>query len=998
MEIIEVKEKTPALIQQLLAIWESSVKATHLFLSDEEIKNIKQYVPKALKEIPHLIIAENKNGYPIGFMGIADQKLEMLFILNEERKKGIGKKLLRYGIVNYSVNELTVNEQNSFAKGFYEHMGFQVYKKTDIDEQGNPYPLLYMKRGKNMKLLAIDGNSIMNRAFYGIRVLSSSKGEYTNAITGFMNIYLKEIEAVKPDCVAVAFDLKAPTFRHKANASYKANRKGMPEELAQQMPLIKELLSDLGIRIVECEGYEADDILGTLSKAFADSGNECCILTGDRDSFQLVDDKVTVRLAGTKETKIYTPERIREEYGVEPRQMIEVKALMGDTSDNISGVKGIGEKTALNLIHQQGSVENLYKNLDSMTLTKSVRAKLESGYQDAVDSRFLAEICLEVPIDKNPESYLLIERNEEKSRQLLARLEMNKLMDRLGLTGAKINSNQDITEEKTKLKDLPKIEIEDLSEETLKELCNCTSCFIYDKENLKILAENKIYITHNDKLIIDYFQSEGEKQCFEGKEAHKFAFSHKKELKNLIFACDLAGYLLNSQASEYTVENLCLAYNVMYRSDMGENADAASLSALCECLKKQLELTEMNSLYYDVELPLCEVLASMEVWGVKADADGIKEFGEQLSEDIRRITEAIYSYAGKEFNISSPKQLGQVLFEDLKLPVKKKTKSGYSTNAEVLESLISKHPIIPLIIEYRTLTKLNSTYVEGLLKEIESDGRVHSVFKQTETRTGRISSTEPNMQNIPVRKEIGRNMRKFFVSEKGYSLLDADYSQIELRVLASVCGDENMQTSFIEGKDIHRSTAAQVFDLPEDFVTPEMRSAAKAVNFGIIYGIGAFSLSKDIGVSVAEAKRYIQNYLNNFPKVTEFMDSTVENGIKDGYVTTLFGRRRYIPELSASNKMIQAFGKRAAMNAPIQGAAADIIKIAMVKVYNRLKSEKLDARLILQVHDELIIEASDTDADKAAVILKEEMENAVKLSVPMTVDVNKGQSWYEAKM
>ena len=855
-----------------------------------------------------------------------------------------------------------------------------------------------MKRGNNMKLLAIDGNSIMNRAFYGIRVLSSSKGEYTNAITGFMNIYLKEIEAVKPDCVAVAFDLKAPTFRHKANASYKANRKGMPEELAQQMPLIKELLSDLGIRIVECEGYEADDILGTLSKAFADSGNECCILTGDRDSFQLIDDKVTVRLAGTKETKIYTPERIREEYGVEPRQMIEVKALMGDTSDNISGVKGIGEKTALNLIHQQGSVENLYKNLDSMTLTKSVRAKLESGYQDAVDSRFLAEICLEVPIDKNPESYLLIERNEEKSRQLLARLEMNKLMDRLGLTGAKINSNQDITEEKTKLKDLPKIEIKDLSEEALKELCNCTSCFIYDKENLKIFAENKIYNTQNDKLMIDYFQSEGKKQCFEGKEAHKFAFSHKKELKNLIFACDLAGYLLNSQASEYTVENLCLAYNVIYRSDMGENADAASLSSLCECLKKQLELTEMNSLYYDVELPLCEVLASMEVWGVKADTDGIKEFGEQLSEDIRRITEAIYSYAGKEFNISSPKQLGQVLFEDLKLPVKKKTKSGYSTNAEVLEALISKHPIIPLIIEYRTLTKLNSTYVEGLLKEIESDGRVHSVFKQTETRTGRISSTEPNMQNIPVRKEIGRNMRKFFVSEKGYSLLDADYSQIELRVLASVCGDENMQASFIEGKDIHRSTAAQVFDLPEDFVTPEMRSAAKAVNFGIIYGIGAFSLSKDIGVSVAEAKRYIQNYLNNFPKVTEFMDSTVENGIKDGYVTTLFGRRRYIPELSASNKMIQAFGKRAAMNAPIQGAAADIIKIAMVKVYNRLKSEKLDARLILQVHDELIIEASDTDADKAAVILKEEMENAVKLSVPMTVDVNKGQSWYEAKM
>ncbi|MDE6150183.1 MAG: DNA polymerase I [Ruminococcus sp.] len=849
-----------------------------------------------------------------------------------------------------------------------------------------------------MKLLAIDGNSIMNRAFYGIRVLSSSKGEYTNALTGFMNIYLKEIEAVKPDCVAVAFDLKAPTFRHKANASYKANRKGMPEELAQQMPLIKELLNDLGIRIIECEGYEADDILGTLSRVFADSDNECYILTGDRDSFQLVDEKVTVRLAGTKETKIYTPERIMEEYGVYPRQMIEVKALMGDTSDNISGVKGIGEKTALSLIKEQGSVENLYKNLDDMTLTKSVRAKLESGYQDAVDSRFLAEICLEVPIDKTPESYKLGERDEEKSRQLLARLEMNKLMDRLGLTGSNISENTDITESKTKLKDLPKYENKVLSDNDITVFSsNEECCFIFNGKTVQIFCNDTIYSTDDKSVILDFFVSDCKKICFEGKEAHKFAFAYGKELKNLTFACDLAGYLLNSQASEYTVENLCLAYNVIYRSDMGEFADISSVSSLYQCLEKQLELTEMKDLYYDVELPLCEVLASMEVWGVKADTKGIKEFGEQLSVNIQRITDEIYSYAGKEFNISSPKQLGQVLFEDLKLPVKKKTKSGYSTNAEVLESLISKHPIVPLIIEYRTLTKLNSTYVEGLLKEIEDDGRVHSVFKQTETRTGRISSTEPNMQNIPVRKEIGRNMRKFFISEDGYTLLDADYSQIELRVLASVCGDENMQSAFKEGRDIHSSTAAQVFDLPEDFVTPEMRSAAKAVNFGIIYGIGAFSLSKDIGVSVAEAKRYIQNYLDNFPKVTEFMDSTVENGIKDGYVTTLFGRRRYIPELSASNKMIQAFGKRAAMNAPIQGAAADIIKIAMVKVYNRIKSEKLDARLILQVHDELIIEASDSDADKAALILKEEMENAVNLAVPMTVDVNKGHSWYDAK-
>lgn len=850
-----------------------------------------------------------------------------------------------------------------------------------------------------MKLLAIDGNSIMNRAFYGIRVLSSSKGEYTNALTGFMNIYLKEFEELKPDCVAVAFDLRSPTFRHKANATYKANRKGMPEELAQQMPLIKELLTDLGIKIIECEGYEADDILGTLSRIFADSGNECYILTGDRDSFQLVDDKVTVRLAGTKETKVYTPQRIRDEYGVSPRQMIEVKALMGDSSDNISGVKGIGEKTALSLIQKQGSVENLYKNLDNMALTKSVRAKLESGYQDAVDSRFLAEIFLEVPIDKSPETYRLGSCDEEKSRQLLARLEMNKLMDRLGLTGSQANGNAETVEVKTKLKDLPKYESKELSDDDIKAFAECeTCCFIFNGDALQIFFHDGIYLTDEENLILKFFESDSKKICFEGKEAHKFAFSHGSELKNLAFACDLAGYLLNSQASEYTVENLCIAYNVIYRSDMGKFADISSLSPLHICLEKQLELTEMDKLYYDIELPLCEVLASMEIWGVKADAQGIKDFGVQLSDDIGRISNEIYTYAGKEFNISSPKQLGQVLFEDLKLPVKKKTKSGYSTNAEVLESLISKHPIIPLIIEYRTLTKLNSTYVEGLLKEIGTDGRVHSVFKQTETRTGRISSTEPNMQNIPVKKEIGRNMRKFFVAEDGYSLLDADYSQIELRVLASVCGDENMQAAFKEGRDIHRSTAAQVFDLPEDFVTPEMRSAAKAVNFGIIYGIGAFSLSKDIGVSVAEAKRYIQNYLDNFPKVSEFMDSTVARGQKDGYVTTLFGRRRYIPELSASNKMIQAFGKRAAMNAPIQGAAADIIKIAMVKVYSRLKSEKLDARLILQVHDELIIEASEADAEKAAAILKEEMENAVNLAVPMTVDVNSGHSWYDAKM
>lgn len=850
-----------------------------------------------------------------------------------------------------------------------------------------------------MKLLAIDGNSIMNRAFYGIKLLSNSKGQFTNALTGFMNIYLKEIGEVKPDCVAVAFDLKAPTFRHKANAAYKANRKGMPEELAQQMPVIKELLGDLGIKIVQCEGYEADDILGTLSKAAADSGNECYILTGDRDSFQLVSDRVTVRLATTKETKIYTPDRIMEEYGVTPRQMIEVKALMGDTSDNISGVKGIGEKTALSLIKQEGDVKTLYEHLADIKLTPSVRTKLENGHQDAIDSRFLAEICLEAPVDKATEFYKLGEVDTEKTKALLADLEMMRLIDRLGLSGKAVESaDSAVQESKLKLSDLPKFEVKPLDESVISVLGkDKTVYFIFADNKLSILCNDVIYTTEDNAIITAFMGTACKKITFEGKTAHKFAFSNGTHLENLTFCCDLAGYLLNSQSSEYTAENLCLSYKCLYRSDMGEYADLSSLPALSENLKKQLEMTEMTKLFDDIEMPLCEVLASMEFYGVKADAEGIKAFGEDLKIKIDELTLQIYMYAGKEFNIASTKQLGEVLFEDLGLPAKKKTKSGYSTNADVLESLMDKHPIVPLIVEYRTLTKLNSTYVDGLLKLIHPDGRVHSVFKQTETRTGRISSTEPNMQNIPVRKEIGRNMRKFFVAEDGYTLLDADYSQIELRVLASVCGDKNMQEAFSEGRDIHTSTAAQVFDIPEDFVTPEMRSAAKAVNFGIIYGIGAFSLSKDIGVTVAEAKRYIKNYLDNFPKVSEFMDKTVDDGIKNGYVTTLFGRRRYIPELSASNKVLQAFGKRAAMNAPIQGAAADIIKIAMVRVYKKLREEDLDARLILQVHDELIIEAAEKDKDRAEKILKDEMENAVKLAVPMTVDVNSGRSWYEAK-
>lgn len=847
-----------------------------------------------------------------------------------------------------------------------------------------------------MKILAIDGNSIMNRAFYGIKMLSNSKGLYTNALTGFMNIYLKEIDAVHPDSVAVAFDLKAPTFRHKAVSTYKANRKGMPDELAQQMPVIKEILTAMGLNVIETEGYEADDILGTLSKIFSSDDNECVILTGDRDSLQLINDKVTVRLATNKETVVFTPDKFNEVYEITPAEFIDIKALMGDSSDNISGVAGIGEKTAFSLIKAYHNLESLYENLETAGLTKSVTEKLIKGKDDAYQSRWLATIATDIPLPagNEPENYKNSPADTEKLSEILSDMEMFRLKERL-LSGIKLADTLP-AEPKIKLVNLTKYEACEFTDESFNALSGVTY-FIFSDTTLNLFCSDKIYYTENTELILKYFTSEFEKKCFDAKPAYKLCFENNIELKNITFCCDLAGYLLNSQAADYNIKDLCDCYKTAYRTDIEGFESIATLPALCVRLEAEIKKTDMDNLLYNIEQPLCEVLASMEVVGVKADINGIKEFGVNLTAGIEQTEAKIYELAGKEFNISSPKQLGVILFEELGLPCKKKTKSGYSTNADVLEDLSDKHPIIPLILEYRTLAKLNSTYVDGLLKVVRDDGRIHSVFKQTETRTGRISSTEPNVQNIPVRKELGRNMRKFFIAESGKTLLDADYSQIELRVLASVCGDENMQEIFRNGGDIHASTASQVFNLPLDFVTPEMRSAAKAVNFGIVYGIGPFSLSKDIGVSVAQAKQYIANYLANFPNVQKFMDKTVEDGIKNGYVTTYFGRRRYIPELNASNKMLQAFGKRAAMNAPVQGAAADIIKIAMVAVYRRLKEEKLNAKLILQVHDELIIEASENDAEKASSILKDAMENAVSLAVPMTVDVNSGYSWYAAK-
>lgn len=841
-----------------------------------------------------------------------------------------------------------------------------------------------------MKLLAIDGNSIMNRAFYGIKALSNKKGTFTNALTGFMNIYLKTAGDISPDCCAVAFDLKEPTFRHKASAAYKANRHGMPDELAMQMPLIKDILRDMGISVIECPGFEADDILGTLAASCGENDN-AYILTGDRDSLQLITDNVTVLLHTTKELIRCTPEKFGEMYnGLEPKQLIDLKGLMGDSSDNISGVKGIGEKTALALISEYGSVEGLYEKLGKgeVTATKSVIAKLEAGAQDAKDSKWLATIVTDAPISRNIADYSYKEKDEAALSQLLTELEMTKLMEKLN-----IKPSAAVSAEAEKL---PETEYT-LSEMSANDISG-SFAFIFaagEKPKLYVSYNEKLCCFEDEKDILSLLSSGFEKQTFGAKPAYRYCLEHGSELKNVVSDGDIAGYLLNASASEYTINGLCALYGCPSYEKLGEYADIAALSGLCTRLDKEISDLGMEKLYSETELPLTEVLASMEFYGVKADTDGIREFGNTLCGEIEGLEQQIYFRAGKQFNIASPKQLGAVLFEDLGLPSGKKTKTGYSTNADVLENLRDKDPIIDMIIMYRQYTKLQSTYVEGLLKAVSADGRIHSVFKQTETRTGRISSTEPNLQNIPVRTELGRNMRKFFVSEKGRTLIDADYSQIELRILAHLSGDKNMQESFISGKDIHTSTAAQVFGMPEDMVTPEMRRAAKAVNFGIVYGISAFSLAKDIDVSVAKADRYIKSYLSNFPKVKEFMDKAVADAESKGYSETIFGRRRYIPELAAKNKNIQSFGKRAAMNAPVQGAAADIIKIAMVKVFRRLRDEKLDAHLILQIHDELIIEASEKDAARAAQVLGEEMRNAVKLDIPLTADVEMGKSWFE---
>lgn len=827
-----------------------------------------------------------------------------------------------------------------------------------------------------MGFLVIDGNSILNRAFYGIRVLTNSRGVATNAVTGFMNTLLMLEKDVQPDMIAVAFDLKAPTFRHKMYDGYKANRKGMPEDLAQQLPYMKKIIKAMGIAIIEQEGYEADDIIGTISAACADKKIPCTVSTGDRDSFQLVNDYVTVRLAKTKGDIYYTPGVIEDEYGVTPKQMIEVKALMGDTSDNIPGVRGIGEKTALSLIKEFASVDGLYENIDSTLITDGLRNKLISGKESCYMSRKLAEICLTAPIDTELSHYIPGERDDERLAKLLSELEMYKMLQKLQLqpTSAPAGSKAAGTgNHKNQASAMPKGDI-----------------IITDSSKIYAGGIGIMNELSGDELRA-YANSGSTKYTFDIKET--LSVSGLEKLENNKFDTTLAAYLADPDSNDYSMSRLCTQYGVPEGNSIQEKS--ITVAALNDILYDNIHQTGSATVLTDIEIPLATVLVAMEREGVKLDIDGIKAFGEEISEKAEKISREIYEYAGYEFNIGSPKQLGSVLFEKLKLSGAKKTKTGYSTNAEVLESLMDKHPIIPLIAEYRALTKLQNTYVTGLLKVVGEDGRVHSTFKQTETRTGRISSAEPNIQNIPVRTPLGREMRRFFTAKDGYLLVDADYSQIELRVLAHISGDEIMKKAFLDGVDIHTVTASQVFNQPIEWVTPDLRSKAKAVNFGIVYGIGAFSLSKDIGVSMTKASEYIRAYLSKYSGIAHYMDKTVAKARHDGYVETMFGRRRYIKELAAKNKNLQSFGERVAKNTPIQGTAADIIKIAMIRVYNRLRESKLDAKLILQVHDELIVEAKEDCADKVAALLKEEMENAVKLTVPMTVDVNIGKTWYD---
>ena len=850
-----------------------------------------------------------------------------------------------------------------------------------------------------MKLMILDGNSIVNRAFYGVRMLNAPDGTPTNAIFGFLNILQRMLDEQKPDALCVAFDRKEPTFRHKAYDGYKAQRKPMPEELAVQMPLLKETLDAMGIRRYELAGYEADDILGTAARICRERGWDCAVVTGDKDSLQLIDERTVVcnvkSRMGQTETINYTPEIFEAEYGFAPPQMVDLKALMGDSSDNIPGVPGIGEKTAMELIRKYGTIDNIYRQLPALDIKEGVRKKLAEGEESARKSYWLATILREVPLELNPEDAVWDRNYTDALYGLFKRLGFQKFIEKWGLAESAaaaepvseglprilVNSAAAMEKLLQALKDAVHIAVRFIDNLDAIELCDGKAVYgaswnacgeDYDRLLDLVFSPDTKKLGHNVKDLMNVLSQEG--RCRDG----------------FVFDAALAAYLLDANDSDYALPRLSTRY-------LGRETDGAeAVFALAPVLEEKLEELGMTKLYREIELPLCEVLSEMEKAGFYVDRKALYDFGESLNGDIARLQESIWQHAGHAFNINSPKQLGEVLFEELMLPSGKKTKTGWSTNVDVLEKLRSKHPIVDEILEYRTLTKLKSTYADGLLKVIGPDGRIHSSFQMTVTATGRLSSTEPNLQNIPVRKKLGAEIRKMFVAGPGMVLVDADYSQIELRLLAHISGDEAMREAFLSGEDFHTVTASRVFGVPIAEVTPLMRSRAKAVNFGIVYGISAFSLAQDIGVFPNEAKAYMDAYLDKYHGVRDYMKHIEAKAKEDGYVATLFGRRRWLPELKSSNFNVRSFGERVALNMPVQGTAADVIKLAMVNVHRRLREEKLQARLILQVHDELIVECPESEAETVQKLLAEEMENAVHLSVPLTADAHIGHSWAEA--
>ncbi len=879
------------------------------------------------------------------------------------------------------------------------------------------------------RLLVLDSNSIINRAFYGIRTLNAPDGTPTNAVYGFLNILLKLINENKPDYILAAFDLKAPTFRHKMYSEYKANRTGMPDELAAQMPVMKDILREMNIPVLELAGYEADDIIGTVSQKCRDNSVSCFIATGDRDDLQLAYGGTTVILTSTKMgqtvTELYDEALVKEKYNVTPYEFVDLKALMGDKSDNIPGVSGIGEKTASKLISEYSTIENIYEHINELDITQRLKDKLTEEKDMAFLSKQLAKIDTQVPIEVDFDDGKFNCNNPDYSPglyTLLNRLGLKSVIKKMGL----VPTETDTTAEDTEFFTGKKIEFSATADEfvsSAKSLGNELAVYINVKDNTVVQAAvsnaDTAYITdsamsHNDiiEALSPVLSDKSIKKYTCGIKEAIVALANEVEINNIAFDCAIAAYLTDPSKS-YDIETIAATYLGVYFNetqnaqlslfDESEQSDtvgkyALAVYALYTKLAEIIEKNNQHMLYYDVELPLINVLASMQILGFTLDRDELQKFGEMLSVKLKIEEELIYSLAGEEFNINSPKQLGVILFEKLGIPGGKKTKNGYSTKADILEKLSGSYEIVASVLNYRTYQKLKSTYCDSLATLVNPNtNRIHSVFHQTGTVTGRISSSEPNMQNIPTRTELGRELRKMFTAKDGYMLVDADYSQIELRVLAHLSQDETMIEAFRSGEDIHAVTASKILNIPVDQLTKEERASAKAINFGIVYGMGEYTLSQDLSISFKQAKAYMDEYFNKYHGVRDYMNKLKKDAHETGYVKTIMNRIRYIPELKSAAAAMRGYGERAAMNTPVQGSAADIIKLAMVRVYNRLKEEKLEAKLILQVHDELIIETPQHELDKVTSILRTEMENAIKLDVPLVVDMAVGKSWYDAK-